>query len=91
MATSRGVCQGDNDSTMPATCSETRGAAGEKPSSEDLLLLRAVFQGEAVRIGRTGLYEIRGGQGLQNILLPAPSGCGAASSSLALPLLPRCL
>ena len=34
VATSHGVCESDNDSTMPATCSETRGAAGEKPSSE---------------------------------------------------------
>ena len=67
------------------------GQLARNPALKDLLLLREAFQGEAVRIGRTGLHEIRGGQGLQNILLPAPSGCGAASSLLALPLLPRCL
>ena len=50
VAPSRGVCQGDNNSTTPATCSESRGAVGEKASSEGPRRLQAALQGEAVRI-----------------------------------------
>lgn len=37
------VCQGDNNSALPATCSESRGAAGEEASSEGPRRLQAAL------------------------------------------------
>lgn len=43
VGTGRGVCQGDNNSALPATCSESRGAAARKPAPKAHAALQAAL------------------------------------------------